>query len=85
MISKIMYFGATWCGQCQVVKRNLEKITDVSVEKYDVDESEATAELFNIKSVPTLIFMDENGESKETLHGAVTLQTIQETIAKHKC
>lgn len=81
MISKIMYFGASWCGQCQVVKKHLEKVT-IPVEKYDVDEDEALADTHNIKSVPTLLFVDQEGQCVETRVGAISLDSINDIINK---
>ena len=80
MTRKILYFGATWCGMCQVVKQHLENVTEVTVEKYDVDEDEEKAEEYDITSVPTLIFLNDNNEVETTLRGAVTFQQIQENI-----
>ncbi len=83
MITKIMYFGASWCGQCQVVKAHLEKV-GVNVEKHDVEKDEATAELYHVQSIPTLLFIDEKEECKETAHGAMTLKQINDIIEKYK-
>lgn len=79
MISKIMYFGASWCGQCQVVKKHLEKVA-IPVEKYDVDEDEALADTYNIQSVPTLLFVDQEGRCVETKVGAISLEEITKVI-----
>jgi thioredoxin 1 len=58
-------FFATWCGPCKVLKPTVEKFaaeqSDVNVVLINVDEHSDIASEFGVRSIPTLLYM-ENGE-----------------------
>ena len=83
MITKIEKYGSSWCGPCKMLDRTLEKITEVDVIKYDVDEYEDLAVEKKIRNVPVLIFYDGDKEV-DRLIGAVSLNKINEIIDKWK-
>lgn len=84
MITQIEKFGATWCGPCKVLDKTLEKITGVYINKYDVDQFEDLAEERGIRSIPVLVFWDENNQEVDRLIGAVSLDKINEVLEKWK-
>lgn len=84
MITHIEKFGASWCGPCKVLDKTLEKVTGVHISKYDVDQFEDLAEERGIRSIPVLVFWDENNQEVDRLIGAVSLDKINEVIEKWK-
>lgn len=66
----IIDFFATWCGPCQTLGPIFEEVANgkyadqVYFYKVDVDEEEELAALFNIRSVPTLLFIPKEGKPK---------------------
>jgi thioredoxin 1 len=58
-------FFATWCGPCKVLKPTVEKFaaeqSDVNVVLINVDEHSDIASEFGVRSIPTLLYL-ENGE-----------------------
>jgi len=53
-------FTATWCGPCKALAPIVEKIADefqgkVKVGKLDIDESQALAAKYGVRSVPTVM------------------------------
>ena len=84
MITQIEKFGATWCGPCKVLDKTLEKVTGVYVKKYDVDQFEDLSEERGVRSIPVLIFWDENNQEVDRLMGAVSLDKINEILEKWK-
>lgn len=84
MITKIEKYGATWCGPCKTLDKTLEKIKNIEIEKFDVDEcNEKLLQEKGIRSVPVLIFYDGVLEIERTV-GAVSLETINNIIEKWK-
>lgn len=66
----IIDFFATWCGPCQALGPIFEEVAtgkyadQVYFYKVDVDQEEELAALFNIRSVPTLLFIPMEGKPK---------------------
>ena len=83
MITQIEKFGASWCGPCKVLDKTLEQVTDVVINKYDVDQFEDLAEERGVRNVPALIFWDGDKEV-DRLIGAVPLSTINAVLEKWK-
>lgn len=64
----VLKFGATWCGPCKRLEPVVEKLagefTDVVFLSVDVDDGPALGKSYNIKSVPTLVFLKDGQEFK---------------------
>ena len=84
MITHIEKFGSSWCAPCRVLDKTLEKVTGVHVNKYDVDQFEDLAAERGIRSIPVLVFWNENNQEVDRLIGAVSLDKINEVLEKWK-
>tara|TARA_B110000858_G_C17730085_1_gene439623 strand:- start:216 stop:551 length:336 start_codon:yes stop_codon:yes gene_type:complete len=66
----IIYFTAEWCGPCKSIYPFLcklnEKSSDFKIYKIDVDSNESLVKKYNIKSMPTFIFMIDDKNICET-------------------
>ena len=77
-MKKVIRFTATWCGPCKALKTVLDQVeTDVPIEVIDIDEQPDLATEFGIRSVPTLVMMEDNVATKRL----IGLKTIQEVEA----
>ncbi|WP_397356384.1 thioredoxin family protein [Paenibacillus sp. N3.4] len=66
-------FGAPWCPPCKTLLPILEELDreyegEISILKVNVDESQQTARLYSVMSMPTVIFFT-NGEALDKLVG----------------
>ncbi len=80
----VVDFFATWCGPCKHIAPKFEELSKVypsfTFLKVDVDESAELAETFNIRAMPTFVFL-QNGSVVKTIEGA-DLRSIGETLEK---
>jgi|SRR5688572_25262743 thioredoxin 1 len=80
----VVDFWAEWCGPCKMIAPALEEISNnldgkVKIVKLNVDENNATAIKYDIKSIPTLmIFKDGNVAARQI--GAAPKQKLEQWI-----
>lgn len=78
---KIEKYGASWCGPCKMLDKTLEQLPkEIEIVKFDADENEELFVEKGIKSVPVLIFYDNDGNEINRLIGAVALNKIIDII-----
>jgi thioredoxin 1 len=77
---KILRFTASWCQPCKNLAKQLEEIdTGLPIEVIDIDVDTELALDYGIRSVPTLIILDENVEVKR-MTGLVTKEILKNWI-----
>ncbi len=67
-MKKKILLTASWCGPCHMLKSKL-KAQEIEVEKLELDENMDTAKKYRIKSIPTLLVIEED-ESFYTVTGS---------------
>jgi tetratricopeptide (TPR) repeat protein len=74
----ILIFSTTWCGYCKKLKNEIladsqvsEALKEYVVKYYDAEVGEGTylAKKYNVRSFPTIIFLDHNGNDRQTVRG----------------
>ncbi|WKX93117.1 hypothetical protein Q1695_010838 [Nippostrongylus brasiliensis] len=82
----VIDFYATWCGPCKIMGPKFVKMssefTSVVFIKIDVDESEDIVSRFDIKVMPTFIFM-RNGAQIDIVEGSLE-DSLRSKIEQHK-
>ena len=62
---EVLRFTATWCQPCKALAQQLEELgLDKDVTVVDIDEQQDLAIQYGVRSVPTLIAVDNNKEVK---------------------
>jgi thioredoxin 1 len=80
-------FWAEWCGPCRMIEPVLEEIAeaadgDVTLMKVNVDENSALAARYDIRSIPTILFI-KDGEIVDRVVGAAPRATLEDIVAAH--
>ena len=75
---KILRFTATWCNPCKALAQTLEDISlPCPMMVIDVDQNQEMANKFMVRSVPTLIAVEDNNEVIAVMNGVKTKQQIE--------
>lgn len=77
----LVKFGATWCAPCRAIQPHLETLAEqwiryIDVYSLDVDDDPDVAVQYNIRSVPTLIFFDDEGDILGRIQGNQSMASL---------
>jgi thioredoxin 1 len=82
----VVDFWAPWCGPCLTMAPGLEAFAlkhkeRINVFKVDADDNPKTAEKYEIRSIPTLLFI-KDGEVFDTHTGALSEAGLEERLSQ---
>lgn len=76
-------FWAGWCGPCRsqlaILSEYSSSRPDVKIAKVNVDDEPALAQMFEVMSIPTLVFY-KNGELKKKVVGVHNQSALDNII-----
>jgi thioredoxin 1 len=80
----VVDFWAPWCGPCRMIAPVLEQIGasyngELKIVKLNVDENPQNAQVYGIRSIPTLILF-KNGVIVDKVIGAMPKNQLQARI-----
>jgi thioredoxin 1 len=80
-------FWAAWCMPCKmigpVINELAEEMKDQAVIcKLNIDEHQKTAQMFGVRSIPTLVIL-KNGKEVERIVGVKSKNIIKKQLEKH--
>lgn len=81
----VVDFFASWCRPCKMLAPVIEELADeykdkeIKIVKVDVDEARQIAQKFDIMSIPTMVFI-QNEKIKDTVVGLLTKDAIKNKI-----
>jgi|TARA_R110000823_G_scaffold310036_1_gene434696 thioredoxin-like negative regulator of GroEL len=78
-MKKILYFSAQWCGPCKALGPIMDnlKIEGLPINKIDVDSDPIISANYSIKSIPTLVLVDNSGRELKRLQGSKSADEIK--------
>ena len=81
----IVDFYATWCPPCKALSPLLEQLAEelagkIEIYKVDVDQEEELTALYNVRTVPTLLFAKPDREKPTLMLGVMGIEELREKI-----
>ena len=76
-MKQILYFSSTWCNPCKAYRPLVESMqNEMPITFIEVDASPQTSDQYNIRSVPTIVVI-QNGMEIGRAVGARTKEEIR--------
>ena len=75
-MKKLLYFSSPWCQPCKTLGPIMDQVShQAKVKKINVDDSPEMSSHYGVRSVPTVILVNELGEEKSRIIGVQSGQT----------
>ena len=79
---KILKFSADWCRPCKKLTETLDQmVLPYVVENKDIDKEPGLSSDYSVRSVPTMILVDDEGKELSRLVGPRSKADIGEWVA----
>ena len=81
-MTKVYKFSAEWCSGCKQLSNTFNAIGDttISLTDVDIDAEPALAKKYNVRSLPTLVIVDDMGQEIKRLVGNVPATKLHEFL-----
>jgi thiol-disulfide isomerase/thioredoxin len=78
-MKQILYFTATWCGPCKVLKPKIQAMqSQLPITILDVDTNSEAVGKYSIRNVPTIIVTNGSNEIGRLVGNNITQERIVE-------
>ena len=87
-LPKLWDFWATWCPPCKELKPTIEALDKeyegkIEIRSINVDKNKELAQKFEVKAIPTLVFLDAKGNELSRIVGLTQKDTIVGRFKTH--
>jgi len=77
-MNKLVYISSTWCSPCKMFSPVMAKVADsgIPVQKLDADKDQSAVMQYGVRSIPTVVKVDGNGNMIDKFVGVKTQQEV---------
>ena len=81
-MKKVLKFYSKVCAPCRLMGKRLEELNNIEITSVDINDSSNTelVKKYEVRSVPTIIVLDENDNIITKFIGVVTTDKLKEVI-----
>jgi thiol-disulfide isomerase/thioredoxin len=82
--AEVLFFNASWCGPCRQMKPIVTQMRGQGyhLRDVDVDRNRSLAQRYQIRSVPTFVFL-ENGREVSRFSGGTSTENLRRRCAAY--
>lgn len=73
----VLKFSASWCAPCKMLSQALEEKDNI--QEIDIEQNDDLVKQYNIRNVPTLVFLKNNVEVHRTT-GVISPKTFDDIV-----
>jgi len=78
---KLLKFEASWCGPCKAMDYVFDMINlDVDIERINIDFNKELCDKYEVRSVPTLIVINDKGKELRRTTGMKNTDELMEFV-----
>jgi thioredoxin 1 len=78
---KLVKYGAPWCGPCKALDHLFETANlDIEIELVNIDHNVQLAQDNNIRSIPTVVLIDDKGKEVNRFTGLMNFDDLKEFV-----
>jgi len=78
---KILKFYADWCSPCKALSAVISKVEyDIPMVEINVDTDRETAAFYGIRTIPTMLLIDENENIVNRKGGTMTEEQFRDFL-----
>lgn len=82
---RMLKFSADWCKPCKNLAELMKTMElSIPVEEVDIEKDSETAVEYGVRSIPTLIMIDDYGNQCRRINGSITKEKLEQFIEEGK-
>jgi thioredoxin 1 len=76
---KVLKFQSYWCNPCKILDAQMKRVFELlEVQQVDIDVERGLTKDFNIRSIPTVVLLDENNVEIKRFTGSISDAKLKE-------
>lgn len=78
-MKEVLKFSASWCSPCKTLSNVIKSVGDIGVKitEVDIDENIELSAKYGIRSVPTMVMLEDGHETKRVT-GVMSTQQLKD-------